>query len=281
MAEKDDAKPNFDEKRNVAWRAFFEALSTPWILAILGAVLGAFFQERNWRYQNSIEAIKADTKNALDTGPKLTGLTNERYSATMQTVKNLREDAAAPPGLATRERLSASRKEWEVRFTDLLSQMKFYLDAPFDIKDENRLKQAADVDCSKYTLASLPQKRDTARPISASYLLAVLNHCYADIDDKLDHVKPAKTDPDRKQRDDLVDGANLRLQHLWHVNAVLRCVIDGRTLQIRGTQNKPFSLATLFSGYDLQASYDVPEGEDECLRDYRDDPALGRAASRE
>jgi hypothetical protein len=125
----------------------------------------------------------------------------------------------------------------------------------------------------------LPQKLDAGHPLPAALLLGVLNHCFAEIEDNLERVKPAKNPADAKARDETIRAESLRLGHVWRVNTVLRCVVDGRALQIRGAQSRPMSLGTLFLGYDSPTSYDVPPAEADCLRDYREDAVLGEGAA--
>ncbi len=260
------------------WRHLYVALSSPWVLAVLGAALGALFQGRSWSYQNSVQQIQADTKNVLEIGPKLTGLINERYSAAQQLIKASSDGAAEEAMKTARDRFAASHQEWELRFMDLFSQLKFYVDSPFAVPEENDLKLAADIDCSKYTLSRLPQAPDSSPPFSATFLVAVLNRCFADVEDQVSRAKGGKSGIDPKLRNDSLQGASLRLQHVWHVNYVLHCVIDGRALQIRGAQSRPVSLGTLFLGVGPLNSYDRPSNEQNCLSDYRDDHALGLAS---
>jgi len=275
MANEEDKNLSPRVQAGDIWRHLYLALSSPWVLAVLGTALGALFQGRSWSYQNSVQQIQADTKNVLEIGPKLTSLINERYSAAQQLIKASSDGAAEDAMKAARGRFAAAHQEWELRFMDLFSQLKFYVDSPFAVPEENALKLAADIDCSKYTLSRLPQAPDTLRPLSATYLVAVLNHCFADLEDQLARAKSGKGGIDPKLRNDWLQEAGLRLQHLWHVNYVLHCVVDGRALQIRGAQSRPVSLGTLLLGVSPVASYERPSNEESCLSDYRDDRTLG------
>ncbi len=277
MAEEDAQKTAPEARPKGLWGVLSGAMSSPWMVAILAALFGAVFQELSWRYQNNVEDTKVAAANALGTGSRLTQLANERFSATSQLVDTLKNSPGEAAKKAAQDRYWESKKTWEIGFTDLFSQLKFYVDAPFGAPDDNWIKQASDINCTKYTLKSLSPDEDSPTPYPAAFLLAVLNQCFATLDQAIKGAKPTKAALSREDLDKLFEGADAQLQHIWNVNNVLRCVIDGRAEKIHTSLNKPFSPFLELVDLTTEEPYPRPD-EAECLRDYAEDQKLGEAS---
>lgn len=277
MAEEDAQKTAPEAKPKGLWGVLSGAMSSPWMLAILAAVLGAVFQELSWRYQNNVDDTKAAATNARGTVSRLTQLANERFSATSQLVDTLKDSPGEAAKKAAQDRHWESKKNWEVGFMDLFSQIKFYVDVPFGAPDDNWINRASNINCTKYTLKSLSTDEDSTIPYPAAFLLAVLNQCFSTLDNAIKGVKLPKAALSRADLEKLFEGADAQLQHIWNVNNVLRCVIDGRAEKIHTSLNKPFS--PFWDLIDLATEEPYPRPDETlCLRDYAADSTLGEAS---
>ena len=79
---------------------------------------------------------------------------------------------------------------------------------------------------------------------------------------------------EQKPLKDILDRSYLRLDHVWHVNDALRCMIVERALAIR----RSFAEASFFEtvlGVAMPTAYTLPSDAQDCLRDYRRNPKLG------
>jgi len=235
------------------------------VVPLVGAGIAAFFQERNWSNENRNTRINTDMQNALAIGSKVTTLTNERYSALLQLADLMHhQDAGHEAWPAAYEHFLATNKEWEVGFTDFMSQLKFYVDAPFGVDIQNPLLKASPDDCTQLREG---RKLNVNESRAAAFYLAVLNNCYGRIKDEIDRSiadnEMQKAPPHRAH----LANVDVGLPHVWHVNGILRCAIDGRVLQIRKSLDELTFIGSLFNA-DAPKRYVLPEKEMDCLAEY-------------
>jgi hypothetical protein len=235
------------------------------MVPLIGSLIGAYFQQRTWSNENRNARVNADMQNALAIGSKVATLTNERYSALMQLGDFVeRQGAGRESWDASNQRFLASNRAWEVSFTNFMSQLKFYVDAPFGVELENAMQKASREDCAR-----LPEgeKLDMTSFPSAVYLLAALNNCYAHVKNDIDQALATQEAQKAETRRAHVANARLGLSHVWHVNAILGCLIDGRVLRIRRALDEPSFFNTLI-GVSGPSHYERPARELDCLAEY-------------
>ncbi len=237
------------------------------MVPLVGSLIGAYFQQRSWSNENRNARVNADMQSALSIGSKVATLTNERYSALLQLADLLDHHSVGRDSWdAANQRAIAANKAWEVNFTNFLSQLKFYADAPFGIEIDNAMQKASREDCTKLEQG---QKQDLTSSHSTVYLFATLNNCYAQVKNEIDQaIANQEAQKAETRRADLA-GARAGLGHVWHVNAILSCQIDGRVLKIRRTLDQLSFVKTLL-GSDGPSHYQTPEKETDCLTQYKD-----------
>jgi hypothetical protein len=237
------------------------------LVPLVGALIGAYFQQRSWSNENRNTRVTADMQNALTIGSQVATLTNERFSALLQLADLLDHQGAARDSLdAVNQRVLASNKAWEVSFSNFMSQLRFYADSPFGIELENAMQKASREDCTKLQQG---QKLDMTLSPSVVYLFAALNNCYAHVKNDIDQAAPSQEVQKADARRSHVANARAGLSHVWHVNAILGCQIDGRVLKIRKALDEDLSFYKSLVGVGGPSHYQRPEKEEDCLAEYK------------
>jgi len=235
------------------------------LVPLVGAVIGSFFQERSWSNENRTARIDADMRNAQAIGSKVATLTNERYAALLQLVELVdRQGTGREAWAPAYERFLNSEKEWEVGFSDAMSQLKFYVDTPFGIGVENPMQEAAPDDCTKMRGE---RRLDMSKSPSAAYLLAALNNCYGQVHEETIQAIADKEKQKSGARRPHLENASAGLRHIWYVNAIFSCEVDGRVLAIHKALNEISFIYVLF-GAGVPNPYRYPEHETDCLDEY-------------
>ena len=236
------------------------------LVPLVGSLIGAYFQQRSWSNENRNARVNTDMQNALMIGSQVATLTNERFSALLQVADLVDRQSVGREGWdAANQRLLASNKAWEVSFTNFMSQVRFYVDSPFGIDMENAMQKASREDCTKLQEG---QKLDMTFSPSAVYLFAALNNCYAHVKNDIDTAIASQEGQKGETRRARLVSARGGLSHVWHVNAILGCQIDGRVLAIRSTLDQLSFFKSLI-GDDGPSHYRRPEKESDCRAQYR------------
>jgi hypothetical protein len=237
------------------------------LVPLVGALIGAYFQQRSWSNENRNARVNADMQNALAIGSKVATLTNERFSALTQLADLVdRQNTGRDSWEPANQRLLASNRDWEVSFTNFMSQLKFYIDSPFGVGMENPMQKASREDCTKLQEG---RKLDMTSAFSAGYLFAALNNCYAHVKNDIDQAIASQEVQKAETRRSHVANARAGLSHVWHVNAILGCQIDGRVLKIRKALDEDLSFYKSLVGVGEPSHYRRPEKEEDCLAEYK------------
>ena len=248
-------------------KKLFYGLGGVVLVPLIGALIGAYFQQRSWSNENRNARVNADMQNALSIGARVATLTNERYSALLQLADLVDHQSVGRESWdAANQRALAANKAWEVSFTNFMSQLTFYVDSPFGIEIENAMQKASREDCTKLGEG---QKLDLASSHSAVHLFATLNNCYAQVKNEIDQAITGQESQKGETRRTHLLSARAGLSHVWPANAILGCQIDGRVLKIRRTLDQLSFFKTLL-GADGPSHYQKPERELDCLTQYKD-----------
>lgn len=267
MAENESEAPKAPPPRESLANKLVYGLGGVVLVPLVGSLIGAYFQQRTWSNENRNARVNADMQNALRIGSKVATLTNERYSALTQVVDLAeRQSAGRDSWEAANQRLLASNRAWEVSFTNFMSQLKYYIDSPFGVAMENPMQRASREECTQLQSG---QKFEMMFAFSAGYLFAALNNCYAHVKNELDQAIASQETQKAETRRTHVVNARAGLSHIWHVNAILGCQIDGRVLEIRKALDEQSFYKSLVSA-EGPSHYQRPEKEGDCLAEYKD-----------
>jgi hypothetical protein len=246
------------------------------LTGVVGGFLTNLFQTRSWSYENSVKRLDEDAKQALASQQDVTKIITKRRFVFLNMVQALESNAAGKDWKAAWDDYSSVAVEWELNQNNLAWQIEYYVDAPFGLDRGEKIAPVYKLDCLTYTLAG----GDRPDASVAGILLEVSNHCHALIIDDLKTVIAAKNAGksigDPKSLKKLLDDSNLRLEHIWHVHAVLRCTLVKRAVAIRHEPDPSFVNSML--GRDPPIGYSLPDDAPDCLRDYREHWKLGLAS---
>src|SRR3974390_2257318 len=93
------------------------------LVPLIGALIGAYFQQRSWSNENRNTRVNADMQKALSIGAKGATITNERYSALLQLAGLVDHQSVGRESWdAANQRALAANKAWEVSFQNFMSQ---------------------------------------------------------------------------------------------------------------------------------------------------------------
>ncbi len=266
MAENKSDEPKAASQKESLAKKVFYGLGGVVLVPLVGSLIGAYFQQRSWSNENRNARVNADMQSALSIGSKVATLTNERYSALLQLTDLLDHQSVGRESWdAANQRALAANKGWEVNFTNFMSQLKFYVDAPFGVEIDNAMQKASREDCTKLGEG---QKLDLTSFHSSVQLFATLNNCYAQVKNEIDQAISTSNSQKAEARRTHVSNARAGLSHVWHVNAIVGCEIDGRVLTIRRTLDQLSFFKTLL-GSDGPSHYQKPEREPDCLTQYK------------
>ena len=266
MVENKSEEPKTAPQRESLAKKLLYGLGGVVMVPLIGSLIGAYFQQRSWSNENRNARVNADMQNALSIGSRVATLTNERYSALLQLADIIDHQSVGRESWdAANQRALAANKAWEVNFTNFMSQMKFYVDSPFGVEIDNAMQKASREDCTKLGEG---QKLELTTSHSSVYLFATLNNCYAQVKNEIDQAITSQEPQKAEARRTHVLSARAGLSHVWHVNAILGCQIDGRVLKIRRTLDQLSFFKTLL-GADGPSHYQKPERESDCLTQYK------------
>ncbi|HTO78441.1 MAG TPA: hypothetical protein VMJ31_01550 [Methylocystis sp.] len=266
MAEHKSEEPKAAPPEESLTKKLLYGLGGVVLVPLIGALIGAYFQQRTWSNENRNARVNADMQSALTIGSNVATLTNERYSALLQLADLVDHQSVGRESWdAANQRALAANKAWEVSFTNDMSQLKFYVDSPFGVEMDHAMQQAAREDCTKLEEG---RKLDMTWSRSAEFLFATLNNCYGQVKSAIDQAIASPEAPKADARRAHVLNARAGLSHVWHVNAILGCQIDGRVLKIRKGLDQ-LSFFKSLVGADGPSHYQRPEKESDCLAQYR------------
>jgi hypothetical protein len=246
------------------------------LTGIMGTIVTTYFQERSWSFQNRVAQIDKDTEKAFNTHGDVTELIDARWSATLRMIQALEHNATGDEWKAARDGLLSVNDKWELRHANLSAEVEFYVDSPFGIRGSDKLDPIWELKCITFPLGD--DKGQGADPSSARVLLEVSAHCQGLIKDEIEGPiadrDAGKIGVAQKPIKEIIDRSYLRLDHIWHVNDALRCMIVERALAIR----RSFAEVSFFDtvlGVATPTDYALRSDAQDCLSDYRRNPKLG------
>jgi hypothetical protein len=256
------------------WKKVFSQLSTPVLIAILGAVLGYYFQQRVWNKEKAVTTRQEDASRAFDVEQKVSEFIDTRWAAADKLGNLLKAQGSKKELEQAREEYNRWYDEWQRNLTKWAGQIAFYVDLPFKLPTgDRRAEIQAKINCLTYTLEPtsnefITGEGDVAKiySSSSSHLLQIIDHCH-DL---------AKRDIEKaKIGEHSVEDFDIRRSHIWWLNNVLRCTLLERAAAIRSsvTQTSWLWMPQAPSKYDHE-----PDARD-CAQDYREDNYRGLAAA--
>lgn len=213
------------------------------LLSIIGlagssGLVGSWIQHEQWSYQNSVAAKNEDSKNLLEIENTLTELTEPRYFIASRIIEKL-TSGAQQEDLSSDERdFSQIESKWLDAEPKLRSYLEYYVDVPSHKRTGSKREIIYDSnpECKDYGFPADPQF-DSG---SASDVLQFYAHCqgwvakdiktYFDSRKPLHHAAPAQS-PKSAEVDFEID--KIRLDDIWWINDVLRCIVMRRAYDIQ------------------------------------------------
>jgi hypothetical protein len=94
-------------------------------------MIGAWFQQRGWAWQNTVTQVEKDTRSALESLHAASELLDKRWSATLQKLQAAKGATAPDDSKAAADRFRSVNDEWELGFANVESAVQFNVDRPF------------------------------------------------------------------------------------------------------------------------------------------------------
>lgn len=198
---------------------------------IVGTALTTWIQQRGWAWQNRVTKIDKDTENAMATYRSASELVNARWHATYRLTRALERNAPADELKTVREAFDAADRDWALRYTNIAREVDFYIDTPFGINVGDNLNRVWALSCTDFALRNANGPAIDAS--SARAVLEIVNHCQGVIKTDLETLIYKANEVQAPEKKTIIDMSFRRLDHLYHTNDVLRCVIFERALAIR------------------------------------------------
>ena len=244
---------------------------------VLGTVISAYFQQRNWTYQKRADKIDKDSAAAVAAIDNLNRVVEEKFLSTYGLDDAIKTRLEGDRLDAAVKRFDEADKAWERQHQSLASTLEILIDSQFGLDDLAATAAAQKADCDRYTLGALAGGLIPARAV-----LEVVYTCQTRLKQGIQTalnareanggVWPASV-PDS-------DPGRMTLGHVWRVQSVLQCLMVQRAVEIRG---QPLGVSLIPLGDpDQAAPYSQSaadrDREERCLSPYRDDPVFGRAS---
>jgi hypothetical protein len=229
------------------------------LTGVIGGMVGAWFQERGWAWQNRVAQVEKDTRSALDSLHSASELLDKRWSAALQMLQAVQDTKASDESrAAAAERFRSVNDEWQLGYANIDAAIQFTVDRPFFRETKPTPQALYSLPCDAFPF-------DSVDPGSALVILKVINHCHDLL--KTDIEQLGKAPIDAAGRKALIHQASVRLDHLYHMNDALRCVILERAISMRRSLDTELDLGSMFRVG--TRDYAVPREEGECVGRYR------------
>lgn len=241
------------------------ALLLPFLLTgVIGTMVGAWFQQRGWAWQNRVAQVEKDTSSTLDALHAVSELLDKRWSATLQMLQAVQDTTTSGDSrAAAAEAFRSVNHDWEVAFANIDSAIQFNVDRPFFAERKPTPDTLWELQCESFPFAG--EAAGGVDPGSTHVILKVIDHCHNLLRQGIEQI--GGTSNGTTARKALVRQAQVRLEHLYHMNDVLRCVILERAVSMRGSLDEEFHIGSLFQSGTRR--YAVPLRERECVERYR------------
>ena len=263
-----DANISATQPEAKVWVTQFGKLVSALILGsgVIATGVSAFFQGRSWNYQNRVDNIAKDSEAVLKALQDMNIVIEERWLSTYRLNDAIKNKLPNEQLKTAQLAFAQANHHWELAHNGLSAAFEISVDSPFGIKGADKLGRVWTLDCRNYTLGG--EQHSGADPVSARVLLEVSDHCNSEINKDFDALAdPKKTDEKLKP---LVepDLNGKRLDYVWRVNNVLRCLTVERAVAIRASFPKRSFLPNIFEGAP-QKDYNIDtRNEEKCLKQY-------------
>jgi hypothetical protein len=224
-------------------------------LVLSTGILGALFQQMQWSYQNAVTTKDQDATKLLDVEKTLSELIESRYFMTKSLLDELKRNQKSSDLMSEEKEFEESERKWLDNEPNLRGEIEYYVDAPSgkSTGSKRAVIQEKNPECTAFAFP----KDQNLDPSSASDVLQVSTHCQelvvSDIRQAFEAKKGARAAPvDFKVNE-------TRLDHLWWINDMLRCIVVQRAIDVRSSSPSWF-----LAGKSLGSS----SGKRNCLRDY-------------
>ncbi|MET0217980.1 MAG: hypothetical protein ABW205_08665 [Burkholderiales bacterium] len=260
----ESVKPDSEAARERMRDRFFAMLLPFLLTGVIGTMVGAWFQQRGWAWQNRVAQVEKDTGSALDALHSVSELLDKRWSATLQMLQTVQDTTASGDSKAAAEDTFRSvNHDWEMAFANIDSAIQFNVDRPFFSETKSTPETLWKLQCESFAFGG--EVAGGVSPESAHVILKVIDHCHDVLRQSIEQI--GKASNDAAARKALIRQAQVRLEHIYHINDVLRCVILERAVSMRSSLDEEFHVGSLFQIGTRR--YSVPPRERQCVERYR------------
>jgi hypothetical protein len=257
-------KPPDSKARGERIRDKVFATLLPFLLTgVIGTMVGAWFQQRGWAWQNRVAQVEKDTGSALDALHSASELLDKRWSATSQMLQAIEDTTASDDSKAAADAFRSVNHDWELAFANIDSAIQFNVDRPFFPETKPTPQTLWELQCESFPFGG--EVAGGVDPESAHVILKVIDHCHSLLRGDIEQI--GKTSITAAARKTLVRQAQKRLEHLYHINDVFRCVLLERAISMRRSLDEEFHVGSLFQSGSRR--YSVSPRERECVGRYR------------
>lgn len=248
---------------------------------VLGTVISAYFQQRNWAYQNRADKIDKDAAAVMTALDNLNKIVDEKFLSAYgldDAIKNRLEGDKLNDAVT---RFSAADKAWEQQHQSLATTLEIVIDSQFGVDGLVAVGKARSADCSHYALDGL---LSGAGPLPVRAVLEVVYSCQTRLKQNIEASLKARDGNGGSWPSAIAepDPGRMALGHIWRAQNVLQCLMVQRAVEIRG---QPLGLSFVsIAGPDRGAPYALSDAdrarEERCVAPYRDDPAFGASVGK-
>lgn len=228
------------------------------LTGVVGGMLTTWIQQRGWAWQNRVSGIEKDVANVVAANKATSELINLRWHAAYRMTRAIEREEDETIWREARTNFDQADREWALHYSSAVRDVEFNVDAPFGVASAD-LSRVWTVDCAK------PGGVFPFETQSARVLLEMVNHCHGQLKGVLDPLTVAAPDSRRmtKANKERIDESYRRLDRLYKMNDVLRCVMFDRAVAIRNAHATQ-SYWSAFFGVET-ATYQPGRKSSDCL----------------
>ena len=248
---------------------------------VLGTVISAYFQQRNWAYQNRADKIDKDAAAVMTALDSLNRIVDEKFLSAYgldDAIKNRLEGDKLSDAVT---RFTTADKAWEQQHQSLATTLEIVIDSQFGVDGLAAVDKARGADCGHYALDGL---LSGAGPLPVRAVLEVIYSCQTRLKQNIETSLKARDGAGGAWPAAVAepDPGRMALGHIWRAQNVLQCLMVQRAVEIRG---QPLGLSFVpMAEPERGAPYTLSDAdrarEERCVAPYHDDPAFGASAGK-
>jgi hypothetical protein len=203
------------------------------LTGVVGGALTTWIQQRAWAWQNRVGGIEKDV-NAVNSANKAASeLINLRWRAAYTMTRALEREETGEAWKQARNEFDEADKQWALQYSNIARDVEFNVDGPFGVTSDD-LSKVWVVDCAA-AKSVMPFETNSARVV-----LEIINHCQGQTKSLIEPLFDAPAEERRmtKANREKIDAAYRRIDRIYRLNDVLRCVIFDRAVAIRNAQGQ-------------------------------------------